>query len=389
MKITSCTLDYCLECGICIYRCPKKCISMKLNNLGEGYPQIDNSRCIRCGICNSICPMNKVSEGVVPQKVFAAWAKDKNVRQKVSSGGAAYFLYRRFIEKYNGIVYGPVFNNHQELVFQSFSSLDQLNQLIGSKYVFSKMGKIYLKIEEQLKKGNKILFIGMPCQVSALKNYLKVEYNNLFTVDLICHGMPPNYYFQEHLKSILSPKQLLEVSKISFRKNHKYILQVYANEGECIYKSPDYLDTYLLAYSRRMICKEACYNCLYAKTKRISDITIGDFWGIDNSIEFDEKVENGVSCVLINTEEGSDLFKMCHNDMDYRERTLKEALAENETLKHPMLPNSYRIAFVNNYKIGNFENTIKKILFKTLLRNKMCSLIPDEVKRRLKYYIFF
>ena len=379
-----CSENQCTACEACINVCPANCIEMVSNNYGTPYPCIDSSRCIKCKLCIKTCPSNRKVTKNIPQKTYAAWARNTNIRQRSSSGGIAFLLYKNFIKKFNGIVWGPMFNMNYDLVYESFESLSDLNKLIGSKYVYSKMGAAYKKIENQLSEERYVLFIGMPCQIAGLLNYLKNDYPRLFTVDLICHGMPPIKYLHEHIETILStPKEQWGRFNISFREKHKYILRI-ATEEEILYRGVDFLDIYMMAYTKRMINREACYHCSYAEIQRVSDATLGDFWGLGDIIPFAENANDGINCFLQNTDKGEVLFNLCNEELVYEERTLYEAVAGNETLSHPMEMNKYRKRFIIYYQLGYFDRTVKRILIIPLVRNKLSSLIPPLLKEIIK-----
>lgn len=240
--------------------------------------------------------------------------------------------------------------------------------LQGSKYVHSDTGYTFREAERRLKEGVKVLYIGMPCQIAGLKNYLKQDYDNLITVDLVCHGTPPRKYLEEHLADI-------KWDKISFRNGKKFALEAY-REKNIIYERDILCDTYYSVFNESLSLRTNCYQCQYASAVRVSDITIGDFWGLDRST-LRENLTGNISLLMIMSGKGTRLFEKCKDYLLYDERTLEDAANEKQVplLREP--PNHpERELFEKIYVKKGFEKAVRRTsIGKRVLRKYRRSII--------------
>lgn len=354
---TVCNYDECTGCMACIDKCPKQCISIE-DNLYALNAIKDIELCIECGLCEKVCPNKNLIQKHNPIEWKQGWA-EWSVRCNSSSGGAASAIIGSFI-KNGGYVASCLFKEGQFL-FDITNDLEYAKQFAGSKYVKSNPVGIYKKIQERLK-TDKVLFIGLPCQVAGLKNYI-VDQKYLYTIDLICHGTPSI----DILKLYLNEKKidLNEVSTISFRKNIIMGLDI---DGKRMCSVGE--DDYLMSYLDSLTYTENCYQCKYASFDRVSDITLGDSW--DSEYKNEEK--NGISLILIQTEKGK---KICSN-LELFDVDINIAKSVNHQLNNPSLKNSNREFFINGLKEGNkFSALIRK-----LYKNKI-------IKRYIKYILVF
>lgn len=326
-----CNTNKCTGCSVCYNVCPRKCIKMVENEEGILIPSIDKQKCINCNLCVKKCPENNEINFYNPLKVCAAWSLDEETRKNSSSGGIAYEIYKYVIEN-DGVAFGTKFNEKMELEHTMATTLKQVKEFCGSKYVQSKIGKSYSDVKSCLKENKKVVFIGTPCQISGLKSFLKeIDTNNLLTIDLICHGVPPQKYLREYLKYLPMHKK---VDDISFRgKNNWYFTAYYKNE--VIYKKHNKEDLYYRAFLEGLFYRENCYNCRYARKERVGDITLGDFWGLGKKIKFHYPIEDGVSVILINTDKGKKIIENLSKKIFMEERTIEEAIEGNAQLKQP------------------------------------------------------
>jgi coenzyme F420-reducing hydrogenase beta subunit len=355
---------------------------MVSNNLDVVVPKVDIRICTDCGLCRKICPQNIEAKLVEPKVVYAAWAKNKEEHLASSSGGAASIFYRNFITKYSGVCIGAAFDDGLVLRHQSSENQEDLLKFKGSKYVQSFIGNIFSQIKEYLKNKKSVLFIGTPCQVDGLKSFLgNSDTEFLYTVDLICHGVPPNAYLQQHFKNYLKrdPKMI-----VSFRANNHFRVTLSFYNGKKIIKKSD---IYLYGFLKSLIYRESCYSCKYAQKKRSGDITIGDFWGLTDEIASMENARNGCSAILVNTGKGNTLLEMCKNDFILFERTFKEARRENGQLNYPSVPYKKRNIFLKKYKKG-FSFACRAALFPDFQINsiyeQLCSFVPKRMKSYIK-----
>lgn len=327
MKIkTVCKKNYCTGCMACKEVCPKDAVTI-VDELQDYNAVIDIDKCIDCHACYNICAQNNDVESKEPIKWYQGWSNDNDIRGVGSSGGVASSLAVQII-KSGGIVCSCLFRDGQ-FIFDVCDNIHDLNKYAGSKYVKSNPSGIYRKIRAVLKENKKVLFIGLPCQVAAVKRFFG-ENDFLITVDLICHGTPsPNV-----LKKFLCQYniKLEDLEDIRFRK--KTIFQIYnAKYGYRNYKTitkSAVIDKYLIAFLNCLCYTENCYMCKYAKKQRISDITIGDSWGSELPMSEQQK---GLSLILCQTEKGIRLIensnlKLCYVDLD-------KAIKSNQQLNAP------------------------------------------------------
>lgn len=189
----------CCGCAACAQRCPKQCISMKEDAEGFLYPTVDTEVCIDCGLCEKVCPELNSGRERQPQKVYAAINKDEKIRLGSSSGGVFTALAEQTIDE-GGVVFGARFDENWEVVHAYTETKEGLTAFRGSKYVQSRIGNAYKDAERFLRNGRKVLFTGTPCLVMGLKLYLGRDYDNLLTVDFLCHGVPSPKAWRLYLK---------------------------------------------------------------------------------------------------------------------------------------------------------------------------------------------
>lgn len=356
----------------CIDICPKKCITVKKNKLGHIFPLIIREKCIDCGRCLKVCPSENKSNFLQPLSVYAAWRKNENARIESSSGGLASILSENII-KANGVVYGCAFLPKFTFKHIRCTSLTQLQSLKGSKYVQSDMRGIYTQIEHDLKENKKVLFIGTPCQVAGIKFFFHNKQKNLYTIDLICHGVPSVNILKESLPHRLWKHNF---NKIEFRTCTKFHFSV-KNNISTVFDRPLHKDLFLKGFFSALFYRSSCYSCQYARTQRIGDITLGDFWGI-NANEIETNIEKGVSLCMVNTLKGKDLLNSIHNYIERVSRPIEEAVAGNKQLQYPT-PRSLRTKYFSIfYPIVGFKwavcLSIPEIIIKNLITTLYYSL---------------
>lgn len=329
-----CLQDKCTGCWACVNACPKSCISMVEGELFHLFPAIDQSRCVDCGLCVKTCPANHPVAKEMPLNTYASLAKDATEYKTSTSGGAAAVLTRKAIAE-GGVAYGCAFHDKSEVGHVRIDRASDLYQLKGSKYVQSSIGHAYRKAKADLAQGRKVVFFGTPCQVAGLKNFLRKPYDNLLTVDLICHGVPSLGYLRRHLKRVTGYDHY---DSVKFREgNGMYVVVVVVDKAEA-YRSDlwnhRYEDTYYNAFIDGYTYRRSCHACPYADAKRVSDITVGDFWGLKDDLPVVHR--EGLSCILANTPKGKVWIDAVANDMHLFERNLDESVAGNAQLRAPL-----------------------------------------------------
>lgn len=375
MKVI-CDYKDCTGCGLCAARCPKQCIEMKPGFLGHLYPEIDQDKCIDCKLCQKGCPSLQDIESSYPKKAFAAWSKDEEDYVTSTSGGAASVMSQYVISK-GGVVYGCSVQPNIQIAHIRVDNLEALHLLKGSKYVQSQIKGIIPQLRKDVKDGLPVLFIGTPCQVAAIKQLYKTIPDNLYLVDIICHGTPSNKFLKDYIQKDLKI-DAARVTNVKFRLPDAYSLCVFEND-KLLYKSNNlwthrYEDLYMDTFIDGCTSHYSCNTCHYAKPERISDITIGDFWGLGNEVSDKEIPEhkNGVSCVLPITEKGMQLVEAIRHSLNIYERPVTEAINGNDQLRAPKAENDEIKRFrtlCHTFSIRrSYQITIWKILLKRTLK---------------------
>jgi hypothetical protein len=375
--------DYekCSGCAACENSCGYGAITMQPNELGAIIPQIDPTKCVSCGLCVKICPQNSAPDLHKPLDCFAVTRKNPECLTGSSSGGVGAGLSELVISQ-GGVVCGSTFSNGRICHVVAETKLD-IEQFKGSKYVQSETGHVFGQILHYLKKDRFVLFAGTPCQVDGLLHFLRRPYDNLLTIDLICHGVPPQQYLKEHIRSVTG-KDISALQKISFRQGINYFLELTANQRR-VYQKKSSEDIYLQSFCDSLISRKNCYNCQYAQTSRCADITIGDYWGIDRS-ELSFKTNSPISVVLINTPKGAKLWADAQHIFLCQSRPLEDAVAKNNQLRAPSRPHKDRTLFESWYPIVGFDNAVKKTsLFRKILRQRIRRIVmmPLTIMRSL------
>ena len=277
--------ENCSGCGVCKAVCNQSAIVMKRDNCGFYYPKIDAKRCISCGKCRNNCHfINKSVSRNLFEKVYAVQSRDEEVLKKSQSGGAFAELAKSILNS-GGAAYGAAFNDLFEVCHIRIDSVNQLHRLQGSKYVQSKTEDIFEKVKNDLDNDLKVLFSGTPCQVAALYSYLGQRRESLYTVDIVCHGVMPPTLWKDYIDRMTD--KYGEIACADFRdksygwKSHN---ETFVIGGQKIKKN-----VYRKIFYKNILLRPSCYSikkdryitaCKYAGTSRVSDITIGDFWGI-------------------------------------------------------------------------------------------------------------
>lgn len=335
------THDHCTGCSACFNICPKNAIRMTPDVTGAIYPMVDNKMCIRCRGCITHCPEESNTNIILnePKQVFAAVDKDRGLVKESASGGLASIL-AEIIVRTGGVYYGCEMRSIYDIAYQRIETLSDVKLLRGSKYVHANIHTTYQHVRKDLLNSKTVLFIGTPCLVAGLKAYLRNDYNNLYTIDLVCHGTPPQKVLTDYASTIISLSDDTSY-KVDFRWKKPnsmtdkiiYGLRFY-DDAKTIYRESFPKSPYITAFFNGYIFRENCYNCRYASIKRVGDITLGDFWELGTRIETKLNLDYGVSMVMVNTEKGKSLFSSCHNDCEIEPHTIAEAILSNTNLRH-------------------------------------------------------
>ncbi len=333
-----CVSSECTGCSACASSCPQKCIVMQKDTKGFSHPIVNQKKCICCGICIKVC--GQVVDQVkrtrtYPKELYAAISTDEIIRANSRSGGVFTELAKCFLRN-NGWVYGAAFAPNLEVVHRGINDENSYNIFAGSKYVQSDINDCYIQVANHLMKGESVLFSGTPCQVEGLQSYLrvkKVDVSNLYTVDLICHGVGSPEIYREYLSFIKKERGGGGIVSFDFRdKSNGWLSH---KESILTISREKYTDTTLATmYEKNYSLRQSCFRCKYTTLERVGDITLGDFHGIEKRTDESKYLDNkGVSCVLINSEKGWELWNECESKL----QTLALKKDDIAKLGHPNL----------------------------------------------------
>lgn len=376
--------ENCCGCLVCADICPKACITFKTDSEGFIYPCIDREVCINCHLCEKVCP---VLEGTTEfndskDEVLVGTYDADEVIYNSSSGGAFTAIYEEFIK--NGyIVYGVMFDGNLKVKHGFAITLGECEKFRKSKYVQSDPDHCYVKIYDQLKNGEKVLFSGTPCQCAALNNYLalkKADTTSLVVIDLLCHGVPCQDLFDRYIAE-LEEKEGTKVASYQFRNkvpvndivNSRTAKISFSNGNVSIINMKK--DPFLKGYYHRLFYRPSCGKCVFTKTSRPSDITIGDAWGV-SKIYAQFTSTTGTSAIIVNTEKGNAIANNLENRMILKETSLDWLVKNNSVLKKPTVFHKNRNKFFKLLKNCSFEKAVNKTVKTTLIRR-----VAQKVKK--------
>jgi len=424
--------EQCTGCSACYSICPVHCISMREDSEGFLYPAIDEGKCSKCGECEKICPVICRGNERKPLHVYAAKNPNEEIRRQSSSGGIFTLIAEAIIQK-GGVVFGARFNEKWEVTHDYTETIEGLAAFRGSKYVQSNIGDTYAAAEKFLKAGKEVLFSGTPCQIAGLKAFLQKDYDNLLTVDLVCHGVPSPLVWKRYLDEFIGeivppPTPKNNIVNIAFRDKvngwntltfviylimetkditnikfcdkrygwNKRTLVLESSMPDAKTKKVSFIETadknpYMKGFLQNLYLRPSCYECPCRSFKSGSDITIADYWGIQNYYpEFDDN--KGVSLVMVNSEKGKRIYELLHKTD--QETSYNEALAGNFNIeKSVRLPVKRALFFekmadtesiillINKLTAPSLKNKIKRIIAALLRRLGLLSLVKSILRK--------
>lgn len=350
----------CCGCGACRAVCSCGAISMAPDEDGFLHPKMDASKCIGCGRCEKACPILHPGEKRRPVQVYAAKAKDDVVRWGSSSGGVFTLLARKIIAR-GGVVFGAGFETGTwRIIHKPARTLEELEDLRGSKYVQSDIGDAFSMAKSCLDAGQEVLFSGCPCQVAALKRFLGRDFPQLLTVDLICHGIPSPFVWQRYLgkRQKAVARRITEVVSRRFCDWSRYCIQIsFEGEREPSYSKDRWTDPFMISFVSFWGLRDSCLRCCFRGFSSGSDITLGDY---NNAQEIfgGLRDENGVSAVIIHSERGINAVGSVLGDMDVRTATVEHLAKANPSIfKNEKTPR-LRKEFLRRVKNEDFDELV-------------------------------
>ncbi len=358
MKKTINNIKNCTGCGACLNICPVKAISMKRNKEGFLYPTIDENKCIKCGLCFNKCPAeHTILNNNSNPDCFALSANDD--LRKDSSSGAVFPLLAEYILNKKGYVCGATWRDDNLVEHIIISDKKDLYKLKGSKYLQSDTKSVFSEIETLLNDGKLVLFSGTPCQVAGLNACLKKQYENLLTVDIVCHGVPSPIVYKKYISEIVS-NESEKVLYTNFRDKingwNPYLITTTTTINT--YSTPAEKDSFMNAFLKNMCLRDACSKCPFAQLPRQADITLGDFWGIE---KYSKKLNDkkGLSMVLINSLKGKEYIKAIKDECKLFEPVpIRYAIKGNPCLVRSSIPHADRKGFFERFDKMSLKDNV-------------------------------
>lgn len=350
----------CCGCTACVSICPHNAIKMKPDALGFLYPHVDTSNCINCGLCEKTCAFTMSYDRSLNLKEPLAFAvRHKDIHEvETSRSGAAFIAFSDYILEKGGIIYGAGYIDHFRVVHKRATSKIERDEFKGSKYVQSDLTSIFKQVKQDLKNGLIVMFSGTPCQTAGLNSFVgKKLRENLFLVDIVCHGVPGPYIWRDYL-SFLEKKYKSRIIQVNFRNKIKFgwsaHYETYTfNKGVEIDKH-----SYTYLFYKHIMLRKSCEKCPYTNLQRPSDITLADFWGWEKTNPNLNKDNKGISLLFLNTQKGKDLFNLIENRLHTTQTDLNNCLQGN--LKRPSKADSFRDKFEYDYSHKGFRYVFYK-----------------------------
>ena len=377
-------LENCCGCAACVNACPTDAMRMCEDNFGYVYPNVDEEKCIKCGRCSEICSFTLSRKGENPcSNIYIGRCKNKEALEESSSGGIFSALAESVL-KCNGVVFGAAWNKDGLVEHICVKSKEDLVKLRGSKYVQSNIGIIYREVKKFLGVSVPVCFVGTPCQISGLKSYLGRPYEQLLTIDIVCHGVPSQKLLGEDLKYI-SQKYKINPALVKFRdKKWGWGTKGSVSDGNKTIKYNAINSPYYFYFLRGELYRPSCYNCRFPSEGRQGDVTIGDYWAVDASEE--QKLgdaRKGISCILVNTEKGKQWIEKSMVTLQIIPSTIERISVKNGQLVECSKPTNEHVDLMKGYKNKGYASIVEKFEKKKkdriLLQIK--SMIPSKIKR--------
>lgn len=377
--ITDNEKNNCCGCTACVNICPQQAIKMVEDFEGFLYPQVDAQKCVNCGLCDKVCPiLNKSNKNNIElEEAYSLRCKNREVLKSSTSGGFFTPLAEYVINK-NGIVYGVGFDKNLKVCHKSAENKNDIQEFRGSKYVQSYLGEIFKNVKENLNNSKLVLFSGTPCQVEGLKRFLMRDYDNLITVDLICHGTPSPKLWKKYVE-FQEKRYNSKIMQVSFRNKtygyHSGTMKLVFENGKVYYGSAR-VDYMLKSFFKEISSRPSCYNCKFKSKNHISDFTIYDCWSIEKLNASIKDDDLGYTNIIVNSLKGKKILDTIKNQFEiYPVELDKQIKYDGIMVEKSAVPNEKR-AF---YYLGLNENGIEKNV-KTYINVTKKDYIIEKVK---------
>ena len=375
----------CCGCGSCAQKCLYKCITLKADEEGFLYPEIDKSTCVNCGLCRVACPLSKdkSDDDISDAIIYGGYIKNDLVRASSSSGGAFTALAESFCDE-EYVIFGAEMDDEFNVFHSYIESKAELDRFRKSKYLQSDMRNTYTEVKSFLDKGKKVLFSGTPCEIAGLNLFLNKSYENLLTVDVLCHSVPTVKWFNKE-KEWIEKKSKCRVCSVDFRNKdnatwdrYRMVWRLENNKQKTWIKDP-----FIVAWNAALISRPSCYDCRFACKKRVSDVTIGDLWGVHKFASHLYGENKGVSFFLLNTEKGAKYFDKIKDKLVYDKVSFDDVAANNPRLLRPMEWNEKRDQFIRKMDTMTFGDMMRLLPKTNYFSLIVCRILSRETKNKL------
>lgn len=384
--ITLAPKELCTGCGACKAACHKNAVIFQSDKEGFPFPAVMEEQCVQCGMCMKACPVLNAPHKQTIKEAFAAQVKNKDLLMESTSGGI-FGAFSNAVFSMGGVVYGCIWDTEYNAIFSRAENEVQLMPMHGSKYVWSWAGDVYRSVKEDLDRRTLVLFVGLPCQVAGLQTYLGKKYQNLLTIDFLCSGSPSPMALKSYLKTICGDTDLSNLN-LKFRDKDPHGVGVHItyngqnNKGKRL--GQHITNPYYYSFYLRLIDRISCFHCQYGSDERVSDLTMGDYWGV-SQYHSDMNVRDGISALLINTEKGGEFFNRIRQDV-IAVSTLKENIARGNNLSIGNLRQynkpQIREAFLNTIYSNGWKAAEQKYLHNfSRLKRYLKAIIPEKYVR--------
>mgnify|MGYP005775751039 CR=1 FL=1 len=390
--------NQCTGCGLCSEKCPKQCILMFEDEEGFRFPKIDNAKCVGCGLCMATCPASTAADVLYSKynrSYYCGIIKDKEVLIKSSSGGV-FGVLAEYIIRNGGYVCGCIYTDEMEAVHILSNHKQDIEKMYGSKYVQSRVEHCFPTILDHLNSNDMVMFTGTACQIAALRLFLGKEYSMLYCVEILCHGVPsPGLFrmYKNYLEKSLGGKirdiRFRDKSRDGWGSEHRTRI-IYEKHGKLYDKWP-ILPAYFSSFFYGLNLRESCYQCKFATSERVADLTIGDFWG--SWAKYKRRFNEGISVVGVNTEKGIELFEKISDKFSFFEVLQEEeAVVSNDNFTHPIKRPTERNSYYDGIQKNGYRGIWRKAYFsKTYRRKTLASIygvfIPEKIRIKLHLFV--
>ena len=373
----------CSGCRVCMESCPINCISMEKDSEHFVYPVIDEDKCVDCHKCEKACPLKNSSKNSIIQAEVGVHSDEEVF--KSASGGAFWALCELLIPQ-GFYVAGVRWDEKFNVIYDIFSTLEDVKAFRKSKYVMPDTNGIYSKVKSLIKEGKKVLFTGCPCQVAACKKYVG-ESENLLLVDLVCHGAPNQDVFNKEVGHI-EQKHKGKLTLFEFKNKVPVHGHINSRTARYVIDSNEYYvgindDPFLKGYYSRLFYRPSCSSCHFASPERVGDITLADAWGV-NTIFPDFNDMSGTSLILFNTDKGLKLKSSLASIMTLRNVDVDWAIATNRQLNHPTTVHKKRMTFFSQFDEMQFKDNVDLCIDNKSLIKKCIKFVYASLRRSLR-----